>query len=132
MLKIIGSTLIIAASTYAGMTIARTYHERPKHLRHLQQGLQMLETEIAYGSQPLNMAMDLIGERIPGVIGQLFQSMSKNLRELDGASTFECWQKSLEGIFSKTSLKKQDRQILLQYGHTLGMTDIEDQKNISD
>jgi len=128
MLKVIGSTLIIAASTYAGMTIAKTYHERPKQLRYLQQGLQMLETEIAFGSRPLFMAMDLIGERIPGVIGQLFKVMSKNLLEMDGASTFECWHKSLEAIYSKTALKKQDQQILLQYGHTLGMTDTEDQK----
>ncbi|MFV9510801.1 stage III sporulation protein SpoIIIAB [Tepidibacillus sp. LV47] len=127
MLKLIGSTLIIAASTYGGMIIAKSYHERPKQLRYLRQGLQMLETEIAYSSRPLHLAMDLIGERIPGIIGQLFQEMGKNLRDQDAISTFECWQKAIDAIFSKTSLKIQDKQILLQYGHTLGMTDKNDQ-----
>ncbi|TCS84024.1 stage III sporulation protein SpoIIIAB [Tepidibacillus fermentans] len=127
MLKLIGATLIIAASTYGGLVVARSYHERPKQLRYLQQGLQMLETEIAYSSRPLHIAMDLIGKRIPGIIGQLFQEMGNNLRTLDGESTFECWQRAIQTTIPKTSLKAQDQQILLQYGHTLGMTDKNDQ-----
>ncbi len=127
MLKLIGAVLIVASSTLSGFYVAHTYQERPKQLRILQQSLQMLETEIVYASIPLYLAMNHIGERIPSVIKQFFITMSINLQELDGASSFECWDKSLQKHFYKTSLKRQDKEILLQFGQTLGISDKEDQ-----
>ena len=127
MLKLLGSTLVIAASTYGGFLIAKSYLDRPKQLRILIQGLQMLETEIIYSSRPLHLAMELIGKRIPGIVGQLFLEMGKNLQQMDGESTFECWKRAIDHIIPKSAMKNQDKQILIQYGHTLGMTDKNDQ-----
>lgn len=127
MLKLFGATLVIVASTIAGFQIARDYQNRPLELRLLQRGLKMLETEIVYGSVPLYHAMEKIGTRLPGGIGLFFTTMSRNLITFDGASTYECWSLSIEKNFSQTSLKKEDKELLLQFGHTLGSTDKEDQ-----
>ncbi|GBF11026.1 stage III sporulation protein SpoIIIAB [Tepidibacillus infernus] len=127
MFKLIGATLIIGASTIAGFQIARNYHERTKQLRILQQALQMLETEIVYGAVPLHLAMEHIGQRITNVVKTFFLEMSENLKMLDGASTYECWRLSIEKHYQKTALKTQDKAILIQFGHTLGISDREDQ-----
>lgn len=127
MFKLLGATLVIAASTLLGFQIARNYQNRPLQLRLLQRGLKMLETEIVYGSVPLYQAMNKIGARLPGGVGLFFSSAGENLITLDGASTFECWRASIEQNFFQTALKKEDKDLLLQFGHTLGITDKEDQ-----
>lgn len=127
MLKLLGAVLIIASSSAGGFYVARSYRERPRQLRMLQQALQMLETEIIYGSVPLHLAMKHIGERMPFILKKIFLSMSSNLLELDGASSYECWEKAIEQHFGQTSLKLQDKEILLHFGQTLGISDKEDQ-----
>lgn len=127
MLKLLGAVFIIISSTLAGFYISRSYSDRTKQLRILQLGLQMLETEIVYGSVPLYLAMEKIGRRLKGIIGEIFLSMSKNLNELDGLSAFECWLEAIEMHYRKTSLKKQDKEILIHFGQTLGISDKEDQ-----
>lgn len=127
MLKLIGATIVIAVSTYCGFYIAKKFRERPKELRIMQQALQMIETEIVYGSVPLDIIMEHIGNRLPKSINLFFQDMSKNLRELDGVSTYECWEKAVNKNFSSTALKKQDKEVLINFGQTLGTSDREDQ-----
>lgn len=127
MLKLLGAVLIILSSTMGGYFVAKSYKERPSQLRFMQQAFQMLETEIVYGSVPLDMAMRHISKRINGNIKYFFESMADNLTNLDGASTFECWQSAINQHFHLTSLKSQDKEILIQFGHTLGGSDREDQ-----
>lgn len=127
MLKLLGSAFIITASTLGGFYIAKRYSDRPMQLRILQQALLMLETEIVYGAVPLNLAMRHIGDRLSGPLKMFFYGMRDNLQELDGASTFECWRLAIDRYFSLTSLKSQDKGILLQFGQTLGVSDREDQ-----
>ncbi|OEF95508.1 stage III sporulation protein AB [Vulcanibacillus modesticaldus] len=127
MLKLLGATLIIAASSFGGFYIARLYRERPIQLRMLGQALRILETEIIYGSNPLYQAMEHIGQRVTGALGLIFLTMSENLLKFDGASTFECWEDAINQHFHQTSLKKQDREILINFGQTLGISDKEDQ-----
>ncbi len=127
MLKLIGAILVLTASTFGGFYIARNFKERPAQLRILQQALQMLETEIVYGSVPLNLIMEHIGERIPQKLKYIFLDMSKNLRELDGISTSDCWEMAIDKNIQFTSLKKQDREILINFGQQLGCSDREDQ-----
>ena len=127
MLKLLGAVLVIAASTAGGFYIARSYSDRPKQLRFLQQALQMLRTEIVYGAVPLHLAMKNVADRLPNITRLFFYSMSKNLVELDGASTYECFERAVTKHFYKTSLKNQDKEILIQFGQTLGISDKEDQ-----
>lgn len=127
MLKLLGSALIIAASTMGGFYIAKRYSDRPIQLRILQQALLMLETEIVYGAVPLDIAMKNIGDRLAAPLKMFFYDMSENLQKLDGASTFECWRFAIDKYFPLTSLKNQDKGILLQFGQTLGISDREDQ-----
>jgi len=127
MYKLFGASVIIAAFTYGGFQFAKSYSERPQQLRGFQQALKMLETEIFYGAVPLHIAMKNIGERQKGVIKRFFIAVSNNLIELDGASAYECWNKALDDHYKLMYLKAQDKAILIQFGHTLGVSDKEDQ-----
>ncbi|GAB7386820.1 stage III sporulation protein SpoIIIAB [Bacillaceae bacterium] len=128
MLKLIGALLIVFSTSAAGWQLSRSYADRPKQLRQLQIGLQHLETEIVYGSTPLHQALRRISRRLPGVVGELFCAAAVNLAGRDGASVRECWEDAVNKVWHKTALRQGDKEILLQFGHTLGLTDKEDQQ----
>jgi stage III sporulation protein AB len=102
--------------------------DRTDQLTELQMCLQMLETEICYGSTPLEIAFYKISQRGSGVIGRLFSRCSYYFQHLDGATTFECWQKSIEDATPKLALKKSELEWIRHFGQIVGNSDREDQQ----
>ena len=107
MLKMMGAVLIILATTLIGFYCAQRLKERTEQIRALQMVLQMLETEIMYGSSPLAHAFLQISQKNEGLISLLFARASQYLEEWDGVSTFECWQAALDEIQPKLSEKNR-------------------------
>ena len=70
--KVIVSILIISCSSLLGYIFANTYVERTKLLNSLLATLQMLETEIVYGSTPIPILLDKIGKKSRKEIGNIF------------------------------------------------------------
>jgi stage III sporulation protein AB len=124
--NIIGSAMIIVASTLLGFWKAFRYAERPRILRHLINGLQMLKTEISYGATPLPVALQKIGDRLPSPAADLFRYTANGLRSGDGEPASVCWRNAVESL-RDTPLLHGDREVLLHFGETLGVSDREDQ-----
>lgn len=127
MVKLLGACLVLIATTWIGFEIARTYRERPQQIRQLRSALSLLETEIHYGVRPLTVACQEIAQRTTGPISRLFASCSENLRQMDGASTYECFKQAIEQEWKNTAMKSPEKGILLDFSTTLGISDREDQ-----
>lgn len=127
MLKIFGACLVLTATSWIGFEIARSYRERPKQIRQLRSALSMLETEISYGVRPLAVACQDIAKRTSDPISRLFVDCVKNLNELDGVSTYECFRRAIEREWKNTAMKSPEKGILLDFSATLGASDREDQ-----
>lgn len=128
MLKFIGAGIILFSATMVGFQAAKVYANRPKEIRQLGIALQLLETEICYGSTTLPVALNYVARRIRGEIGQLFGQASVYLSQYDGLSTEDSWEMALEKVWSKTTMKKPEKEILLHLGKVLGKSDKEDQR----
>ncbi|MBO8170354.1 MAG: stage III sporulation protein AB [Bacillaceae bacterium] len=128
MLKMIGALLILGASTWFGFYLAGTFSRRPAEIRHLQNGLQLLETEIVYGATPLIQALKKTGSLIGPPVGTIFLTASRKLEGNDGESTFYCWKEAVEEAWPATAMKTTEKEILLGAGQALGRTDRMDQK----
>lgn len=128
MLKLIGATLILISTTLVGIYFAKKLSDRTEQLRALQMSLQLLETEICYGATPLELAFQKMGVKDTGVISQLFTRCSYYFQSLDGASTYECWEKALTEITPKLALNKSEREWLGHFGQIVGNSDREDQQ----
>jgi len=76
LLKLIGAGIILFSATMIGFQAAKIYANRPKEIRQLGIALQLLETEICYGSTTLPIALAYVSRRIRGEIGQLFGQAS--------------------------------------------------------
>ncbi len=128
MLKIIGSVVVMLAGGLIGTTVARSYERRPRELRELRSGLQLLETEIIYGATPLPDALDRVAQSCRGNIGYLFGYASKRLYSGEGFTAAEAWESALGSLSQMTSLNSDDLAVLQRLGSFLGVSDQGDQE----
>lgn len=127
MIKLLGAILILMTTTWLGFQKARKYADRPKQIRQLRSALSLLKTEIGYGARPLVAACEQIGSRVSSPISHIFVTCRYNLEHMDGSSTFDCFKQAVDKEWSKTALSDAEKEIMLNFGRTLGASDREDQ-----
>lgn len=127
MMKFIGALIIFLAGVLIGLHQAARYANRPKHIRQWIQGLQRLETEINYSFTPLAQALERTSKSSAAPTASIWLSASHKLAQNDSKTTFECWSEAIEEGWDSTALKPTEKDILLQLGSTLGISDRSDQ-----
>lgn len=126
----IGAILIIFATTWTGFEVAKQLTERPRQLRALKTALQSLEAEIMYGHTPLHEASRRLAAQLPNPIKAFFATFAKKLTETETVVR-DAWEESLKEVWGMTALKKNEFEIMKQFGETLGRHDrISQQKQI--
>lgn len=128
MLKLIGASIILFSATMIGFQVAKMYASRPQEIRRLGIALQLLETEICYGSTTLSLALEHVAKRTQGVIGAIFRQASEFLVKYDGLSTQDCWEMAIDKTWTRTTMKMPEKEVLLHLGKVLGKSDREDQQ----
>jgi stage III sporulation protein AB len=118
---------VMIVATMAGFRIAARYAERSKQLRQFVTALKILETEIFYAATPLPEACRRIAQRIPAPAGMTFERIAVKLRDGRGLMADAAWREALAESHGHLALKGIDRDVLMNFGHTLGVSDREDQ-----
>lgn len=131
LLKIIGSFLVVAASSIIGYMFSRDCGRRPQDLRTLQGLLQMFENEISFLSNILTDAFDKVARASKCEVAKIFRDTAVNLRENCNLSAAKAWENSIQKNIKATSLNQEDEEILISFGKLLGRSDLDGQvKNI--
>lgn len=127
MIKWIGAIVIITATTGGGFAWAKTFSDRPRQLRQLKTALQSLEAEIMYGLTPLDEACDHLAGQLTGPLTHFFKVFSHQLNS--GRTTVQqAWEAALDIVWSDTALADSDREVMKQFGATLGKHDRDHQQ----
>ena len=130
-LKLIGSAMVLISASILGIAYSREFSKRPQQLRALQGLLQLLENDISFLSSILSDAFERLYRCSSSEVSVFFMDAAKNLRSLSGMNASEAWEISVRNNMSKTSLSREDEQILISFGKMLGNSDLEGQlKNI--
>lgn len=127
MVKLIGAFIIFISGVLIGFQRAAQYGDRPKHIRQWIQALHRLETEINYGFTPLAEALRRTSEAIADPTSTLLAHAADKLQCNDGKSTAICWREAVEEGWDHTAMKAAEREMILQLGTTLGISDRSDQ-----
>jgi stage III sporulation protein AB len=127
MLKVLGAVLVCLSSSLAGYELAGALTARVRTLRALLVGLQNLETEIHYGATPLPEALREVAGRCGPPTAALFEAAARYLREPEGYTAAEAWEKAVEGWRGEVCLRTGEAAILNGLGTCLGRSDREDQ-----
>ncbi|MET1247805.1 stage III sporulation protein SpoIIIAB [Sporolactobacillus sp. STCC-11] len=127
MIKLIGSLFILFASTAGGLLLARQYRDRPREIRQWRSALQSIEAEIVYGRVPVDQMAEDLSRQIPMPLSHFFRLLKEQLCS-EGLPLQEAWSNSVEQFWPRTSMKQPEKEIMLQFGSTLGTEDAENQK----
>lgn len=127
MIRIVGAILILTATTMIGFLVSKKYHDRPKQLRQWRSALQSLEAEIVYGLTPIEDAARRLSEQLPRPLCLFFADLSERLETGDG-SLETIWQETVQRFWPNTALDTVEKEVLLQFGATLGKQDAGNQK----
>jgi stage III sporulation protein AB len=123
--------MVIATSAFLGYYLSLDCSKRPGQLRVLQGLLTMLENEICFLSSLLTDSFKKISASSDSVVAEIFDDTVKILNAGEGFNAFEAWETAVRNNIKKTSLNKEDEEILVSFGKMLGASDIEGQiKNI--
>lgn len=128
LLKLIGGILVIAACSMFGIAVSNRYSGRSRELKRLRTSLQLLETEIAYGSNPLPYAFSNIGAKLDGILSRFYSTASENLSNGLYRSVSDAWNDAIEKDIKNSPFNKMDIELLRSFGNILGNSDSLDQQ----
>ncbi|RDW19164.1 stage III sporulation protein SpoAB [Oceanobacillus arenosus] len=126
-MKWIGALLFIGTTTWMGFEWSNKLTQRPKHIRQLKNALQILEAEIIYSQSPLRDAFTSIAKQLPDPLKTFFESLGNSMKEED-IDLFILWEKHVFELMKMSSLGGNEREILKQFGRTLGQHDFYQQQ----
>ncbi|SDH34993.1 stage III sporulation protein SpoIIIAB [Alteribacillus bidgolensis] len=126
----LGALFILTACTWIGFEIAKKLTERPRQLRQLKVALQSFEAEIMYGMSPLAEASEKISKQLPAPVSYLFKYFGDYLKNGE-RNAQKAWTKSLEETWPYTAMGAQEKEVMMQFGSTLGKHEkMQQQKHI--
>ncbi|WP_404452981.1 stage III sporulation protein SpoAB [Virgibacillus necropolis] len=123
----IGALLFIGSTSWIGFEISNRLRERPKLIRQFKNALQILEAEILYSQLPLKDAFDSIAKQLPNPTGAFFQKLAHNLDE-NKTDLYSVWSHHVNELKQTTAIGKNEKEILKQFGRTLGQHDFDQQQ----
>jgi stage III sporulation protein AB len=126
-LKWIGAILIIISTACIGLYISHRLEQRPKLIRQFESALQILEAEITYSQVPLQVAFQILAKQLPAPLKQFFYELSEDMLAT-GSDFIPLWQKAVEKLEKRASLKKNEIEIIKQFGYSLGQHDYQQQQ----
>lgn len=132
MLKLIGSILIVIATTGFGFSAGRDLKIRLDNLRYIKKLMLMLRGEIKYLKAPLGEAFYNVAKRAKEPFNLFFSKIAKEIESLECESFYIIWCKYIDEELTKIRLNKRDCQTLKRVGEHLGYMDKELQLGMID
>ncbi|MGN8645450.1 stage III sporulation protein SpoIIIAB [Gracilibacillus sp. HCP3S3_G5_1] len=127
MIKLLACLCIIASLTWIGHEYANNLANRPRFIRLFKNALQILEAEIVYSQATIKESLQSVANQIPNPISTLFQTIANDIQE-DKEQLYPIWEKHIDSFYSRNPIQLEDKEILQQFGRTLGQHDIVQQQ----
>ncbi len=128
LIKLIGGIIIILSSTLIGILLSQKYKSRPVFLKKFRFSMQMLETEVIYGTTPLPYALYSISLKSDYPWKAFFYESYENITDRKFFTMEEAWSDAMDKHLNCGSLNKADKEIIKNIGKVIGKSDREDQK----
>ena len=126
--KIAGGSLIIFSCTLIGFHLGKKFSDRYQNLKHLEQCIKILETEIVYGAVPLPDALMNVYRKGNKTISFIFKDINSHLLENRDGDIFSSFLNLVDVLKAKLNFKEEDIELFLSLGRMIGSSDRQDQE----
>ncbi|WP_027624682.1 stage III sporulation protein SpoIIIAB [Clostridium lundense] len=130
MLKIMGSLLVLASSTTTGFILSERFKKRTNQLKEMERGIHQLQNEIIYTHTPLPEAFYNIYQKSSYPLNEFFKIVSDMLQLNEVDSVYDGFKKAFKKMKDSLDVNKEDMNVILNLGKTLGESDVEGQKRM--
>lgn len=127
MLKLIGAICLIAATSFIGFDLSRQLSLRTSELRMFIYSLQMIEAEMTYSYDSLQVIFENVGEKMTFPISSFYNRLAQELQQ-PIANFYEIWEAALTKLANESTLKTEEMKILKQFGKNIGNHTIDQQE----
>ncbi len=131
LLKYLGAALILISAPGLGMYLAGQWKERLRLLEKLRQMIYFLKGEITYSHAPLAEALERVGRRSGGPLGDMFVRASERICTQEGESLQEIWSgetRTMAVGAKNLPLTRADLEQFAALGEHLGYLDVDMQE----
>lgn len=118
-MKIMGAIFFLLASSFIGFDLSRQLSLRSEQLRALIYSLQMIEAEMTYSYLSLHDIFNNVYRHLTGPVAMFYKYLANNL-ERPVTDFFLLWTDAVERLKHQSALKKQEINILHQFGTNIG------------
>ncbi len=125
-IKIIGAVLIVACCGWFGFSVCTNYKIEERTLRQLMNALDYMGCELQYRMTPLPELCKETANTCKGGLQALFLSLSRELEEQVCPDAAACMKAA---VMQQKQLPGMCREILLEFGESLGCFDLPGQLN---
>ncbi len=119
-IRFVGAIFIILGCGSFGFSLAAAHHREEAMLHQLQQIIQYLYCELQFHLTPLPELCMQAAKQGSGEVGDVFARLARNLESRIAPAVTDCMDSALE----EAELSPQLRQLLQEFGHTLGRFDL--------
>ncbi len=126
--KTIACLVIILSSSILGFSYSRIYNERLNNLISFQNCIQILETEIIYGSNPLPDALNELYNKGNKKVSYIFDEIRKYLLNNKNSNVYDGFLHIVSELKEGLCFNEQDIEIILSFGRSLGISNRTDQE----
>ena len=131
LLKYLGAALILISAPGLGMYLAGQWKERLRLLEKLRQMIYFLKGEITYSHAPLAEALERVGRRSGGPLGDMFVRAAERICTQEGESLQEIWSgetRTMAAGAKNLPLTRTDLEQFTALGEHLGYLDVDMQE----
>lgn len=122
--KLIGSLLLVSVTTGLGFIKAENLKDRVKLLEELKRMTMLLQGELRFHRSVLMEIFENVSERLNEPLSGFLKEVSENM-DFEKRGNFEdIWSSASENFIKKHPFSKEDRQVFILLGNSLGYLDI--------
>lgn len=129
-LKVLGSVLIIAATSGIGYWYSHEFQKHLNELQYLRQMFIMIYGEIRYTQESFGEVFSHLERQLKEPYAEWFRNMAENIQDRSRTSFSELWSEAIDLCLGISHLKKEDLAELKDLGAQMGYLDADTQLGV--
>lgn len=127
MLRLLAGVLILYGCVGFSVQLCREMRQRLKHIEQMQEIFRLFQSEVIYSKAAFPEVCLAVSDRVMEPYKAAMTEIYEQVVEKSGTQFPEIWRVTMENCLENVPVKKEEREIFLEFGKRIGFIDWETQ-----